>query len=312
MRAPFAIDLALWVMCASVCLYALYALGYEGAWYRIHDAMDLTARPPFQHRVLFVFVARAVRALSPGFHDPRCFFVAQVIAASAATWAIRPWAERFLPRALAQLTRPLLVLLLVPTFTYWTFYDLGIVLFFTLCLHALVTRRHGLYLILFGIATLNHENTLTLIPVAWLLRDDLRRQPMRAAGWMLAQLAVYAAVRGALFALLPVDAAWQSGKLAYNAGLIASASPQLLKTLVALACWTAIVVAGWRHVPREIRVALLLVPELLVITVFFGQLNELRQFDAALPVVVVAIACAVSGTLAGAGRASGTAAAAGG
>jgi len=283
-------DLAMWFACTFTCVYVLRAMGSEGPWYPLRDAMDFTAIPPFRHRVLFVLLARAVQFAFPAFHDPRCYFVSQSAAAAVAFWAIRPWVARFIAPRLATLSRPLLLMFLVPTFTYWTFYDLGVVACYALALWALAERRFGRYLVVFALATLNHENSLLLVPLAALVRCGSWRLGRAGWRWVALQAGVYLALRAALFLLLPVDAAWQGGKLAYNLHLVTSAPGEVARTAMLLGAWMLMVVVVWARLPREIRWAFLtLGPGLLLVTLLFGQLNELRQFDALLPVLVVAM-----------------------
>lgn len=285
---------AVWAACVYTCIHVLYTMGFEGEWYRLEEAMAFTADPPFRHRVLFVLLADGIRELVPSFHAPRCYFITQILAAAVAFAAIRPWAARWVGERLAIWSQPLLLAMLVPTFTYWTFYDLGIVALVTLALLALAARRWGLYVAILGLATLNHENAILLLPVAVLLRYRSWRIGAGGAAWVALQVLIYAAIRVALFRLLPVEAAWQEGKVAWNLGLIAR--PELLaKTVVVGAAWAVVVASGWRRVPRELAICLLLVPELAVVTFLFGQWNELRQFDAALPAMVAAVLCALSG-----------------
>ncbi len=288
-----AVPVALWVTCVFTCLYVLYTMGFEGSWYRLEDAMRFRADPPFRHRVLFVLLANAIQWLIPGFHAPRCYFITQILAATVAFWAIKPWAAHFLPERFAEWSRPLLLVMLIPTFTYWTFYDIGIVAIVTLCLLALVKQCYGLYLLGLGIGTLNHENIILLLPVSLLIRYGGWRVGAQGILWAAIQVGIYVSVRATLFSLLPVSAAWQSGKIAFNLHLLTSEPGMIMKTAILGAAWTLIIVAGWRRLPREIAAALLLVPEILVVSFFVGQLNELRLFDAAMPAAVVAVLCVV-------------------
>jgi len=304
---PRALDLAMWFACAFTCVYVLTQSGFEGPWYRLQDAMSFTAIPPFRHRILFVLVARAIEAVRPAFHAPRCYFLSQVLAAGIAFWAIRPWAARFVAPAGAALSRPLLLLLLAPTFTYWTFYDIGIVACYTFALWALVERRFGWYLVVFALATLNHENSLLLVPVALMLRYGSWRIGARGVAWGALQLVLYAGLRMLLFRLFPVESAWQSGKLQYNLNLVIHDPAQIARAVLLVGVWLVMVGARWKRLPREIRwIFLILFPELVLVAIVVGQINELRLFDALMPVIVVSMLLAVGiEPRADAGRASG-------
>src|SRR5205085_1639332 len=137
---------------------------------KLGDALALNAAPPFNHRLLFVLLARVFHWMNPALHVPACYFLSQIVAAGAAFLVIEPWARRFVAPRHAEWSRPILLLLLIPTFTYWTFFDLGIVFFHTAALLALMRRRDGWFLLAFAAGTLNHENTLLLVPVALVLR----------------------------------------------------------------------------------------------------------------------------------------------
>lgn len=286
--------LAFWILCTYALVYVLYHSGFEGPWYPLRKAMEGGLAPPFSHRVLFIGLAKAVKMLLPSAGYARCFFVTQIVAIGLALWAIERWSHQ-VARGASLWSQPLLVLLLAPTITYWTFYDIGLVFFFAACLTALVLRRYTLYVVLIGLATLNHENIVTLVPVAYLLRYHSWKPTRGGLTWVAIQLAVYAAVRLVLFRMIPVHAAWQEGKLDYNLHLLAKDPTSLVKPVLVGATVATVIATGWKRIPSAVRASLLVVPALALITVFFGQLNELRQFDGALPAVVAAIVCVLQG-----------------
>lgn len=286
--------LAFWVLCTYVLVFSIYNIGFEGPWYPLQKAMEGGLEPPFSHRILFIGLAKAVKLVLPSARFARCFFVSQIVAVALALWATERWCDQ-VAKGSSLWSQPILVGLLTPSITYWTFYDMGLVFFFAACLTALVTRRYALYLILLGVATLNHENIVTLVPVAYLLRYRSWRPTRGGLLWVVSQLAIYAIVRIVLFRLIPVHAAWQEGKLSYNLHLFASNPTSLLKPALVGLTVAMVIASGWKRIPFPVRASLLLVPELGVITVFFGQLNELRQFDGAFPAVAAAIVCALQG-----------------
>ena len=285
----------LWVLCTYACIHLLHNMGGEGAWLKLGDALALKAAPPFNHRVLFVLLARLFRRFDPALHVPAAYFLSQIVAAAAAFLVIEPWARRFVAPRHAEWSRPLLLLLLIPTFTYWTFYDLGIVFFHTAALLALMRRRHGWFLLAFAAGTLNHENMVLLVPVALALRLRAGMPWGRALARTAVELAVYALLRWSLFQLLPAHAAWQAGKFAYNLGLLTAHPQALAKTAVWLIGWGAIVAVSRRRLHPDLVVAgSLLLGGILATALVFGQLNELRLFDAFLPVAVVGILSAMA------------------
>jgi hypothetical protein len=169
------------------------------------------------------------------------------------------------------------------------------VFFHTAALLALMRRRHNLFLLAFAAGTLNHENTLLLVPVALVLR---RRSGM-PWGAALArtgiELALYAAIRAVLFRLLPEPAAWQAGRLAYNLGLVTGHPQALAKTAVWLLGWGTIVLGARRRMaPDLVAAGTTLLAGIVATAVVFGQLNELRLFDAFLPIAVVGVLSAMA------------------
>jgi hypothetical protein len=285
----------LWLLCTYACIHVLHGMGREGAWLKLGDAMEFRSAPPFNHRVLFVLLARAFHRLAPALHVPACYFLTQIVAAAAAFLVIEPWARRFVGARHAEWSRPLLLLLLIPTFTYWTFYDLGIVFFHTAALLALVRRRHGLFLLVFAAGTLNHENTLLLAPVALVLRRRSGMPWSTALARAAVELALYVAIRAALFQLLPASSAWQTGKLSYNLGLVTAHPQALAKTTVWLVGWGAIVLSARRRLAPDLVVAgTILLAGIVATAIVFGQLNELRLFDAFLPVAVAGVLSAMA------------------
>lgn len=292
-RAARLRDVLVWLLCTYGLIHVLYYIGGEGSWLTLHDSLSFSAGPPFNHRVFFVLIARGFQLVRPALHDPAAYFLSQILAAAAAMWLIEPWARRYLPAAMAAWSRPLLLVLLLPTFTYWTFYDIGIVFFFTAALFTLVTGRWWLYLLVFTAGIMNHENMVLIVPVALALRYRSWRIGAGGIAWAGLQILVYVAVRWSLFHALPAHAAWQSGKLAYNLDLLRHPT-MLLKTVVWLTGWGLVMWTARHRLPREIQVASLLAPLILLVSIPFGQLNELRLFNPILPVLVVGILIAMS------------------
>ena len=149
-------SISLWLACCWTCFLILYQAGSERPWYRIQDIMALTGDPPFQHRMLFVWIAQAVQAVLPSATYLKCFYISQILAILLSFYFIRKWAELFAPRKLAFAAQPLLAVMLMQTITYYTFYDIAIVFFYTICLTTLFQRRFFPYLVFFGLGTLNH------------------------------------------------------------------------------------------------------------------------------------------------------------
>ena len=119
--------LAICIACWWTCLWALRA-GYEGSWYVLDRVMTFTEDPPFQHRILFVLLANLFRFVVPGLVVKHAFVLSQAVALGLTIWLAHEWGKRFVGAHLQFLAPVLLSLMLIPTFNYYTFYDVGVVL----------------------------------------------------------------------------------------------------------------------------------------------------------------------------------------
>ena len=284
------------VLASGVALLrALLAGSFDGRWAPVSRALDYTIDPPWRHRVLFVWVANGFRALHPGLSPFRAYFASQIVAVFLALAFVTLWARRFVSWRETWAAPVMVALMLVPTITYRTFHDFGIVATYALALHLMFRRRLWAYVAVLAIGTLNHEITLFLVAMFLLLYFD--RAPSRAwlAGWTALQIAVYGAVRLALFLAMPVPGLWQGGKLAYNLSLIAELRPELLIGALTLVFWLLFGVIAWPRVTPMLRRCVWLFPLIAVEVLFVGQLNEPRQFDAFLPVLVAMLMHGMSG-----------------
>ncbi|MEO7497439.1 MAG: hypothetical protein ABIT83_09475 [Massilia sp.] len=293
LRAPSLGDMLLDVLVFAFCLAGFFCFllmyGQEREWYPIARIMAFEGNPPFQHRILFVLPALALRAIFPAMPVLDAFLWSQMLAAALALWAVRRLASLFIRPDLAFVAQPLLLLMWAATLRYYTFFDIGIMFVYALALYYLLAGAQRPYLLVFAVGTLNHESTLflVLLSAAVLCR---RIQPIRLLRLLLLQLLLYCAVRAVLFALLPTHAAWESGKPAYNLFLLTHRPQELLINLGPLLLWFGLASFGLRQAPAPLRWCLLLLPCLLVMTFLVGQLHEARQFDAFIPVAAALIA----------------------
>jgi hypothetical protein len=277
----------------AVTFLALRSQGFEGSWYRLADVMSFTAGPPYQHRVLFVWVADGLHALFPGWAPSRCYFVSQIPVLLAAFVLVRPWTALFVPRPIVRLSPLVLALMLIPTFGYYTFYDVGVVFFTTACLYLLFRQRYLAYLLVFLLAILNHEVVLLLVPVfAAVAFDAMPRR--RLLVWILVQLAGYAAVRLLLFRFLPAPAAWSSGKLWMNVNFLVNRPGPVAAAAAAVLFWWAAAAVGIPHAPPRLRRCLILAPLLVAMAVLVGQINEPRLMNSFVPVVLALVSIALT------------------
>ncbi len=296
-RADRLFSWALLVGLSWLTFNALLEQGFEGSWYLLRDVMTFREGPPFQHRVLFVLLADAIQAALPGFGYVRCYMLSQGVAIVLTFLMVRRWSEHFVAGKLAFLGQFLLAAMLIPTFRYYTFYDIGTVFFFTACLDLLWRGQLLLYLVAFTLGTLNHEVILLVVPVAALVRGSARRGRTHVAAFVMAQLGLYAAARLALFRFLPAAGAWQSGKAAYNLHLFTHDPLAVAKLALTLLPWYVMAALGWKYATRDLKQCAWLLPLMGGTYWFVGQLNEPRLFDGFIPVAIGFVLCFLAASL---------------
>lgn len=275
--------------CSVAILRTLFIHSFDGPWVPVQDMMNFTADPPWNHRVLFVWVGNAVRTAFPEASAFQAYFASQVLATFLALVFVTRFVSRFVVPMNVWMAPVLLTLILLPTLTYRTFFDIGIVAVFALGLDLLFRGKLYGFLVLIALGTLNHEITLFLIPLFLLLYFDRAPSKLWLAGWTVLQLIVYVGVRLALQTALPSDALWQGGKLSYNLGLFTGMKPALVFGVGSLIFWFLLGGLGWTRVTPLLRRCVWLLPLIVAEVVVFGQLNEPRQFDAFFPILVAII-----------------------
>lgn len=290
---PDLFDRIVFLFCTGAFYVFLVRFGSEREWNPVAQVMNFTADPPFQHRVMFVVPAQALRALFPSISYFDSFLWSQMLAAVLALWAVKRLASLFIRQDLAFIAQPLLLAIWAPTLRYYTFYDIGIVFVFAFCLYHLYRKQFRPYLLMLALGTFNHETTLFLIVAsAFVLYGNM--DVRRLAGLLLLQLAIYGLVRALLFYLLPTHAAWQGGKFPYNIFLLTERPLELLGFLGPLLLWYCGAATGWRSAPPALRRSMVVLPCLVVMTILVGQLHEARQFDAFIPLVIALLVSRVA------------------
>ena len=155
----------MWMACTVAILSALDR-GYEGSWYPlsayIHNTKE--AIPPYVYRPLFPFLAARLELIFHSLSDQGSFKVTQLPCIAMTVYLMGKWASLFLPRFGKLLGFMLAALMLVPTIGYWNFYDIPLTGFWAACLLLLYYERPASYLLVFTLATLNHENILLIAP----------------------------------------------------------------------------------------------------------------------------------------------------
>jgi hypothetical protein len=244
----------------------------------------------------FLCIAWAFKLTFPKLDFREAYFCSQLIALIFAFTAMAFWVRRVVGTEWVGVGAALTALCLVPTFGYFTFYDIAIVGFYAICLLLLIGHQYGLYLIVFGLGLINHENLLLLLPVATLWLWDQRRKA--TAVWMGGgHLAVYLVYRLAIMHSLPNDTAfysrvWQNSHPFIFYNLHPLQRSELVFSVTALFLPLAGAIIGYRTAPRILQIATIaLLPSLFLVTFLFGQFHESRQFVAFIPVAVPMILC---------------------
>lgn len=289
-------DYLIFATYAAAALGFLAYYGTEEQWYVIEQIMAYEGRPPFQHRVLFIFPAQLLHYAMPQLGAIAAFLCAQLLAVVLMLWAVRRLARRFIRRDLAFIGQALALCMWAPTLEYYTFYDIGIIFVFAFCLCHLLRREWLPYLAMLVVGTFNHEITLFLIVASACM--FFGNMPLRSlAGWLALQLLLYGLVRLLLFHVLPAHQAWEGGKLMFNLHLLQDEPRLLVHKLGPLLLWYALAATGWRHAPPPLRRCVIILPCLFVMTALVGQFNEARQFDAFIPVAMALMLCSLSARL---------------
>lgn len=287
-----AAEFSLTLLYAAIFLVFLVYFGKEQSWYPLDKMIAFHGNPPFQHRILFILPARALLYALPSLSYLDSFLFAQMLAVILTLWSVKRYAGLFIRRNLAFIGQFLALAMWAPTLNYYTFYDIGIIAIYSLCLYSLFKNQLFAYVLIFALGTLNHELTLFLVGISALVLFG--KMPLRSlAGFLALQLLVYGAVRLLLFQILPANAAWEGGKLAYNRDLLLHHPGILLASLGPLVFWYALAATGLRSAPAALRWCLALLPCLFIMTTVVGQFNEARQFDAFIPVALALILCAI-------------------
>lgn len=239
------------------------------------------SHPIIGHRLLLLWLARVLHQGYPGLNSKTLLIASQVPAALFTTLAIGFWSAEFVGLKRAFLGQLFMLTFLLPTISYYNFYDIAIVGFYAATFLAVVRQRFWLTVPLISIATLNHENALLLVPAvasAAFLNLSIRKALSIAGAAFLG----YASVRLALFHYLPMSTI---GDLRFysNAVWVANLAPSLLVGGAMLLFRWACALMGWTYAPPTLKRLAIIWPALIIVTVAFGQFTETRQFDADIP-----------------------------
>ena len=282
--------------------------------------IDGTAHRPFVNRALLPICVRTVLVVTPAHWRAGIVGAAQNNSAGRSLFAQLKWeperadvylvlcalmylslagfalAVGYLLRAVYEIPPryvdviTLLVPVILPAFFSYAnyLYDFSGLFLFTLCLALMVRRRWGTYLAVYLLACINKE-TAILLPFIFALfcyRSGERGAFVRLLS---AQVVIFGAVKAALFLAYGRNPGGDLEFHLFDHNLPLLASPQFSSLF---ACLMFVVFCGYRWVekPPFARTALLILPVLVLLTVFLGYLDEYRDYYEAFPVVVLLLA----------------------
>jgi hypothetical protein len=293
-RNQTVLTFAVLMACVFSTLWGLHSVS-EGPWAPLDALMNHPATTPIAgHRLLFVAVAWLPRIVLPEVSSKQCYFFSQLVALIFTFLAMRRWSLLFLHAKCLPIVYMVLAVTLIPTFRYYTFYDIAMVGFFALAFEMLFTDRLIFLTLVFALALTNHENILLVVPIVVL--HLLAKGKQRPAGLIaVALLAVYGVYRMAVHHFLPADTPFMFQlfanlhpmrlvKRGYRVEEFGTAAVSLLPPALATAVMLPLS-------PRELRRScILLFVELFIVTALFGKFNESRQFTALFSVSVIVVA----------------------
>jgi hypothetical protein len=288
------LPLASWAVtlgCAWALFICLTRHGFDSTWYPLHTLIhNPTALKVVGHRELLPWCALTLQKAVPQLSDKKAYYATQAVMCLLASIAMGYWCAEVLGPRFRAAGQALMVVMVSTTIGYFTFYDIAIVFFFTAALLCLRWKWYAAFVVLVGIATLNHENILLIIPVAALILFDTapRRIWIGVPG---AALAAHIAARLLVSHFMAHDSAADL-RIWTNLAEFASVRGILLKSAMTVIPWWIAALYGLPVSDRFIRRCWLLLPMLIGVTYLFGKFYESRQFDAFVPVVIVGILAA--------------------
>lgn len=194
-------------------------------------------------------------------------------------------------RRIRYLAPPALLLASTVFFGFGYMYDLTVLFLFSLALWLMLREQWGWYLLVFALGTLNKETTIFLLLVFAL--NFLGRMPRgRCLTLGAAQLAIYALIQAGLryrFRNNPGGfVEWHFTDQVAKFQDIAVSAPWLLGLWgVGLAIIALVVIYKWKDKPAFLRLALSILPFLLVLSIFWGFPLEIRNMYEVFPIVAV-------------------------
>jgi hypothetical protein len=273
-----------------ILLEGMIARSYEGTWYNIQIMMTHpTTVPVFGQRLLLVWPAMLLKHLLPELPYMQAFVAVQALALAIAVMVTGEWSAMFIGRRLKVLGQILLSVFLLPTFTYYTAHDVGVVIINTLCLLFLYQRRYGPFGLVFCLGILNHPNVLLMVPTA--AASLWTREKRSTIAWLVSlSCAAYLIIRIVLNIELPLPRSVDF-RLWWNMRALAELSSLLVLGQLSLLPWYLCGLAALPKADAFLKAAAVLLPLQYLFFGFYGQLYEVRLFDGFIPVLIAIFLC---------------------
>lgn len=253
------------------------------------DMMTLGPKGPWTHRILFVSLAKLIKTVFPSISYFRCYAITQIVPIFLTFYFIKKWGELFVARKRAFIAQLLLAAILISTLDYHSFYDIGVVFFYTACLFFLFKGELFNYLIFFAAGFFNHEIIIFLIPVYLTIYFDNPMGKRKVIGFALLQIILYVIIRGTLCFYLPMDALWNTGVIWGNIRLILGRTIPMEHVIMRWALvvsWYAIAALGIKNAPKPLKRCLILLPLIFGMAFLVGNMIEIRLFNSIIPITI--------------------------
>lgn len=279
-----------WAAVSWITFESMLTRGYHGETYNVQDMMtNPGAVPIFGQRRLLVWPAMLLKDWIPSLSYIQAFLAAQFVAVMIATYLMGVWSAEFIGKDRKFVGQFLMALFLIPTFGPFVAHDMGILIFYTLCLLFLYRKQYALFIPTFAIGILNHQNILVLIPVcvAVMWGQETWKKILWVAGgtW-----AIYIGMLFLLDTVMPIPLTRESGFWWNMRMLVELRRPFIMGQLTVLP-WFLFTALILRYADSFLkRASILLLMEVGSYSVY-GQLNEARIFDGFIPVMVGIFLC---------------------
>jgi hypothetical protein len=249
------------------------------------------AHSPFAYRVLMPALMGVTARLN-GIENLRLVDVAlRVVVLFGTMLVLRRWMRHFVDPLLADVTPLLLGIILPWSFRFYWPYDFAGLLLWTACLVALVECRYGLYLVLFGVATLNRETAFFLMGI-FAATQAKHMGWARTLRWTGAQAGIWLGIFAALRLLIhpvggdPVELHWKSNLAYLIHGYGMGPFEHWMRLLSGLGLLWLLAPWHWSKKSAFLRRACWVLPAYAAVLLVVGRLVETRLWYEWIPIVL--------------------------